>query len=190
MEILKQDKFILDATAGYRQIWFDKNNPHTLYLDQRSGIEIIEDIKKHKLNRKKPRPSKKLLDLSNTVKGDFRKTNYPSESFKLIVWDPPYYTNNKSKTSWMYLYFGALEPETWQSDLKQGANELFRLLVPYGILIFKWNNKQIPVKDVLKLFPVRPLFGQRLNNIGSEKKVKKHSTFWLCFMKFPTVGDK
>lgn len=33
------DKFILDATAGFRQMWFNKQHPNTVYLDQRPECE-------------------------------------------------------------------------------------------------------------------------------------------------------
>ena len=35
--------------------------------------------------------------------------------------------------------------------IRQGFKECFRVLKPNGTLIFKWNEVQFPVKDVLKL---------------------------------------
>ena len=46
------------------------------------------------------------------------------------------------------------------------------LLEPGGFLIFKWNEDQVKVTEVARLFPVQPLFGQR----GGK-------THWLVFMK-------
>ena len=54
-----------------------------------------------------------------------------------------------------------------------------RVLHPYGVLIFKWSEDQISTADILKLFPVQPLFGNR-----------RGRAIWLTFMKFPSEeGD-
>ncbi len=47
-----------------------------------------------------------------------------------------------------------------------------RVLKPNGMLIFKWNEDQIKLKDVLKCFSQSPLFGN-----------KRSKTHWLVFMK-------
>mgnify|MGYP001645097184 FL=1 len=49
-----------------------------------------------------------------------------------------------------------------------------RVLMDYGVLIFKWSEDQINTGDVLKLLPVQPLFGNR-----------RGKTIWMVFMKFP-----
>ena len=72
----------------------------------------------------------------------------------------------------VYPEYGKLNKETWRDDLKQGFDECFRVLEPGGFLIFKWNEDQVKVTEVAKLFPVQPLFGQR----GGK-------THWLVFMK-------
>ena len=48
------------------------------------------------------------------------------------------------------------------------------MLDDYGVLIFKWNEEQIALKDILKCFEKRPLFG--------DKRAKTH---WLVFMRIP-----
>jgi hypothetical protein len=58
------DKFILDATAGFRMMWLNKKHPNTIYLDQRPECEP-------------------------DIVGDFRDLKqFPDESFRLIVFDP------------------------------------------------------------------------------------------------------
>lgn len=47
-----------------------------------------------------------------------------------------------------------------------------RVLDKYGTLIFKWNEEQIKLKEILKLIDYKPLFG--------DKRAKTH---WLVFMK-------
>jgi SAM-dependent methyltransferase len=41
--------------------------------------------------------------------------------------------------------YGRLNKETWRDDLRAGFAEAFRVLRPHGVLIFKWNETQIPV---------------------------------------------
>ena len=74
--------------------------------------------------------------------------------------------------SWMKAKYGQLNRETWQDDLRRGFAECFRVLMPHGVLVFKWNEEQVRINDVLKLAPVAPLFGQRAGK-----------THWLVFMK-------
>ena len=66
--------------------------------------------------------------------------------------------------------------KTWRDDLKAGFAECFRVLKPEGVLIFKWNETRIPIKEVLSLAPVRPLFGNR----ATGQNLKTH---WIVFMK-------
>ena len=57
--------------------------------------------------------------------------------------------------------YGALDPETWQEDLRLMFRECFRVLKPYGVLIFKWNEVQISLSKILKLCDEKPLFGNK-----------------------------
>jgi len=65
--------------------------------------------------------------------------------------------------------------DDWQDDLRRGFAECFRVLKPYGTLIFKWNEIQIPVRDILALTDQKPLFGH--------KSGKRADTHWITFMK-------
>ncbi len=46
---------------------------------------------------------------------------------------------------------------------------------PHGTLIFKWNETQVKVREVLECATHPPLFG---NTAG-----KKNGTHWMAFMK-------
>jgi SAM-dependent methyltransferase len=70
--------------------------------------------------------------------------------------------------------YGVLDRTTWQADLRKGFAECFRVLKPSGVLVFKWNEHDIPLKEVLALTPHRPLFGH-----PSGKASKTH---WVAFM--------
>lgn len=76
-------------------------------------------------------------------------------------------------TGYQQIKYGALYFD-WKDMLHRGFSECFRVLEPGGVLIFKWNETDIPVKEILKLTPVKPLFGNR-----SGKASKTH---WICFM--------
>ena len=161
MEI--ENKFILDACCGGREFWFDKHQDNTLYID------IREAPKGHI----KFRPNQHIKpDLIM----DFRDLKFPDKTFKLVVFDPPH-LKTLTKTSVMYKKYGCLNNDTWRYDLGKGFEECWRVLQDYGILIFKWCDAEIMLKDVLKVFKQEPLFG---HNTGSKSKTR-----WLCFMKIP-----
>lgn len=161
---MKEDKkFILDACCGGRMFWFDKHHPNTLYIDQRIAKK---GHRKHRHNH----------EVKPDIVMDFRELKFPDNKFKLVVWDPPH-MKTLGETSDMRKTFGCLNTETWQSDLTRGFKECWRVLEEHGILIFKWCETEINLKEVLKLFPETPLFG---HSTGSKEKTK-----WLCFMKIP-----
>ncbi len=159
-----ENKFILDACCACKAFWYNKNHPNTLYID------IREEKKGFVKQRKK-------LEVKPDYIMDFRKMDFPDKSFKLVVWDPPH-MRTLGQTSMFRKKFGCLNVETWPKDLKQGFDECWRVLEDYGVLIFKWNDCEIPFESVLKLFKVKPLFGSVLKN-------KMNSTHWVCFMKIP-----
>ena len=181
---MTDEKFILDATAGFRMMWFDKNQENTVYLDKRNDEQIRKDAEDFGNNR--GRKLFKTLDRKNpTVEGNFCKTPYSDESFRLIVWDPPHLIGSNSRRFQQGLTFGVLQAETWQSELTHGFLELWRLLKPYGVLIFKWHDSSLDYKRILKLFHTKPLFGQITSNRYPKSAKKTRHTFWFCFMKIP-----
>lgn len=152
-------KKILDACCGSRMFWFDKENPDVLFVDNREENHILCDGRKLEI-----KPDKIM---------DFRDLKIPNNYFKLVVFDPPH-MNSLGKNSWMAKKYGVLN-ETWQEDIKSGFSECMRVLEPNGILIFKWNETQIKVSEILKLIDYKPLFGH--------KSGKLSNTHWMCFMK-------
>lgn len=172
----KISPFILDACCGGKMFWFDKENSNVLFQDRR----IVEPTKVGKGK------NERVFSCQPDVLGDFRSMEYKNETFKLVVFDPPHLTS-LGKNSYMAVKYGRLDKLTWQQDLQKGFNESFRVLEYNGILIFKWNEFDIKLKDVLKLSPYRPLFGH-----PSGKAMKTH---WVCFMKInenllPRTTDK
>lgn len=163
-------KFILDACCGPKNMWFDKHQPNTLYID----------IRKEELGYNK---HDKQDSVEPDLVMDFRDLKLPDKSFKLIVCDPPH-MKTLGKTSMFRKKYGCLNAETWQVDLKRGFKEMFRVLEDYGILLLKWNDTEINYKKVLELCPYKPLV---MNVVSSRPKTDKR-TSWFCFMKIPK-GD-
>lgn len=105
---------------------------------------------------------------------DFRKLPLKDNTFSLVVFDPPHFTTLGEK-SYMGQKYGRLNSKTWREDLRLGFAECFRVLKPNGVLIFKWNEHDILLREVLALTPRKPLFGH-----PSGKMQKTH---WVAFMK-------
>ena len=154
-------KFILDACCGSRMFWFDKENPSVLFSDIRTESHVLCDGR--------------TLKIQPNVEADFRAMPFPENSFKLVVFDPPH-LKSLGKNSWMAKKYGVLN-QTWQSDIKAGFDECMRVLEPHGILIFKWNENQIKVKEIIDIIETQPLFGHT-----SGKQAKP---IWMAFMKMP-----
>jgi SAM-dependent methyltransferase len=159
---------ILDACCGGRQFWFDKENPNVLFADQRvMEPKIVGSGKDARI--RKCLPDKVM---------DFRNMDIADQTFKLVVFDPPHLFLGEN--SYMAQSYGRLDKQTWKDDISKGFSECFRVLKDEGILIFKWNECDVPLKEVLKLTPYKPLFGH-----PSGKAQKTH---WVCFMKLPFNG--
>ncbi len=141
--------------------WFNKHHPSAIYID----------FRKERKGLVKERPN---FEVQPDEIMDFRALEYPDNSFKLVVFDPPH-LKTLTKTSMLRKKYGCLNAETWQADLRKGFKECWRVLDNLGVLIFKWNESEISLKKVLKLFPQKPLFGHPTNT--------KNTTHWCCFMK-------
>ncbi len=159
---LSEGKAILDACCGPKYFWFDKSNPDVLFTDIREEQHITGTGKNRRVRTVKPD------EIS-----DFRNMRYADESFKMVVFDPPHLFLGEN--SYMSKIYGKLDKRTWEEDLRLGFSECFRVLKNDGFLIFKWNESDVPLKEVLKLTDHQPLFGH-----PSGKSQKTH---WICFMK-------
>ena len=150
---------VIDVCCGSKMFWFNKNNPNTVFMDIREFEDTLCDGRK--------------LIIKPDVVGDFKDIPFPDNTFKLAVFDPPHLIN-LGENSWMAKKYGRLQ-EGWQNDIKQGFEECMRVLEPHGILVFKWNEEQIKVKDILAAINYKPLFGDR-----------RSKTLWMVFMKNAT----
>ena len=116
------------------------------------------------------------LEIKPDFDFDFRQLGFDDKSFKLVVFDPPHLKTGGEK-GWQVKKYGKLGQD-WQSDIRKGFDECFRVLDKNGILIFKWNETQIKVSEILAIISQQPLFGH--------KSGKNSKTHWLCFMKLPS----
>lgn len=156
---------VLDACCGSRMFWFDRNDDRAVFGDQRRETHTLKD--------KSSKGGSRELIIDPDVLMDFRDMPFPAGTFSLVVFDPPHLIDCGPK-SWLALKYGKLRND-WREDLRAGFAECFRVLKPEGTLIFKWNEDQIRVSEILKLTDAKPLFGNRCG-----KTAKSH---WLVFMK-------
>lgn len=161
---------ILDATCGGRTIWLDdnKNRDDTLYIDRREKPPgfLGQDGRTYSIEPDEIQ--------------DFRDLPHESESFDLIVFDPPHKKLSDGMQSLdgiMNKAYGALDAETWQQDISDGFDELWRVLRPGGTLVFKFADSDIQFRRVIDLAPKEPLFGTTTNNR------KTTETRWFVFYK-------
>ncbi|MCK9598626.1 MAG: class I SAM-dependent methyltransferase [Sphaerochaeta sp.] len=160
-------KRILDACCGGKMFWFNKNHPDVLFVDNR----VME---KQVIWRGKDGEQRQFEVKPDAVM-DFRALDLPDGHFSLVVFDPPHLMTRNGKMGWMGKKYGSLDRVTWRDDLTLGFRECFRVLKPGGVMVFKWSEAEIPLSEVLKLTPERPLFGHPSG--------KAQGTHWVTFMK-------
>lgn len=158
------EKTILDVCCGSRMFWFDRNDERVIFCDKRAERHMLKD---------KTVPSGRELIISPNIQSDFTALPFPSNYFRMVVFDPPHF-DTSGPESWIRKKYGTLEGN-WRAMLASGFDECFRVLAPSGTLIFKWSSVQIPLSEILKLTSVPPLFGHRSG--------KASLTHWVAFMK-------
>ncbi|MDN5786511.1 class I SAM-dependent methyltransferase [Pseudorhodobacter sp.] len=156
---------VLDACCGSRMFWFDRLDDRAVFGDHRRETHTLTD--------KSSKGGSRELTISPDLLLDFRALPFPSDRFNLVVFDPPHLVRN-GRSGWLAKKYGKLGAD-WRDDLRSGFAECFRVLQPHGTLIFKWNEHEIPVRDILALTDHKPLFGNRCG-----KTAKSH---WIVFMK-------
>lgn len=157
---------VLDPCCGGRMMWLDKQHPDVVFGDRRSETLTVTD-RSHGNAR-----GTRTLRIEPDTLIDFRALPYPDGAFKLVAFDPPHLVRAGPR-SWLAAKYGKLS-DNWRDDLRAGFAECFRVLATDGVLIFKWNETQIKVGEVLALTSEQPLFG----HISGRKGL----THWLVFM--------
>lgn len=148
-------------------MWFDRQHPDVVFGDKRSETITVTDRSHGNAS------GTRTLRIEPDTLIDFRALPYQDDSFKLVAFDPPH-LERAGPRSWLAAKYGKLS-DNWRDDLRMGFAECFRVLATDGVLVFKWNETQVKVRDVLALTPVQPLFGHPTG--------RKGLTHWLVFMK-------
>ena len=164
-KVVKPNATVLDVCCGSRMFWFDRDDDRAIFLDKRSETHTLKDSSTRKGTRE--------LNISPDLQGDFTDLPFADCTFRIVVFDPPHLIRS-GDASWLAKKYGKLEGD-WKAELQRAFAECFRVLVPGGTLVFKWNEYQIKVSEILALTPERPLFGNR-----SGRSSKTH---WIVFQK-------
>jgi SAM-dependent methyltransferase len=145
--------------------YFDKDDARVLFIDKREET--------HELRDKSSAGGFRKLEIRPDLIADFTALPFRDETFALVVFDPPHLKNNGS-TGWLAKKYGKL-PDDWRTELRKGFAECFRVLRPEGTLIFKWNENDIALNEILALTEHKPLLG---NKYG-----KNFNSHWVVFFK-------
>jgi hypothetical protein len=140
-------------------MWLDRAHADVVFGDIRTEEHILCDGR--------------TLTIDPDIEMDFRALPFDDGVFSLVAFDPPH-LHTAGPKSWMAAKYGKLWFD-WRNDLRKGFEECFRVLHPDGVLVFKWNETQVKVSEVIGLAPHKPLFG----HISGRKGL----THWLVFMK-------
>ena len=158
---IDKEKKILDICCGLRAMWFNKNHPNAIYCDKRIRPKGFDDF----------RPNFSVIP---DIQTEWSNLPFPNDFFHLVVMDPPHIIT-KEDSHRMVKYYGHLEKDSWETDIKTGFDEAWRVLKPNGILVFKWSEASIKKKHLLSVLQREPLFGH-----PNGSRVPCH---WLTFMK-------
>ena len=158
---------VLDPCCGSRMMWLDRHRPDTIFGDRRHETITVTD-------RSHGNPGgTRTLSIEQDTLMDFRALPFADGSFKLVAFDPPHLVTAGPR-SWLAAKYGKLGKD-WRDDLRAGFAECLRVLDADGVMVFKWNETQVKVSEVLALAPIPPLFGHLSGRVGL--------THWLVFMK-------
>lgn len=145
--------------------WFDREDSRAVFVDKSK--------ESHRLTDCSSKGGSRSLIINPDIQADFTALPFPDGQFSLVAFDPPHISKSGRK-SWLAKKYGTLGGN-WREELRKGFAECFRVLKPTGTLIFKWNEYETPVSQILALTEERPLFGNRCG-----KHSKSH---WIVFMK-------
>jgi SAM-dependent methyltransferase len=167
---------ILDPACGGKMFYFNKHDPRVLFGDIRKIKTKLCDGRD--------------FEVSPDIQLDFTNLPFPNESYYMVIFDPPHLLRNTGKskfadiygslnekavpTGYQHIKYGALYSD-WRDLISRGFTECFRVLKPNGTLIFKWNETDIKVSEILALTDQKPVIGQRCG--------KTAKTHWLVFFK-------
>lgn len=137
---------ILDPCCGSKMFYYDKDCPIVTFGD-------IRELDTHLCDGRS-------LCIKPDVLLDVTNLDFDDCEFDVVVFDPPHLIN-AGDNSWLKLKYGSLNKNEYRKWLKTAFSECFRVLKQNGIMIFKWNECQVPFNTSIAQSPYRPLLGDK-----------------------------
>lgn len=151
--------FILDPCCGSKMFYYDKESDVVMFGDIRELHTKLCDGRELHIQ------PDKLMDATD-MKG------IEDNTFSCVIFDPPHLVQ-VGESSWLAQKYGHL-PLLWEEWMNKAFAECFRVLKPGGMLLFKWNEEDIPHRAVLRCaLPYKPIAGD-----------KTGKTRWTFFCKY------
>lgn len=92
-----------------------------------------------------------------TVRGDFTHLPFKTEAFETVLFDPPHCIDSRNTLFGTFPQMGGLGPhlatfkygayhsmKELRESVRDGIREAYRILIPRGMMIFKWSNSEKP----------------------------------------------
>ncbi len=111
------------------------------------------------------------IEIDPDIQSDWKHIPFADETFDLVVFDPPHLVR-AGKTSWLAKKYGTIDLMGWPNEFHKAFQEIMRVMKPTGVMVFKWNEDQIPIKEVFKAFGKQPIVGDM-----------RSKTKWSVFIK-------
>jgi len=176
---------ILDATAGNRTMWINKESDNIIYIDMETQLERPPNI---------------------FCKNDI--TPFRDKTFDTIFYDPPhswgnighYHTYPRRTKEYFEKWHDTAIPRYYGWDKYKSATELVlhivkaqeefgRILKDEGLLWLKWNEMSISLYRILSLLNSWQLL-LKLYITDPSQTAGKHKTYWLCMEKHKEKGSQ
>ena len=140
---------ILDATCGGRMMWWDKSHPDVLFVDRRvvpPGAKVQQP----------------LWNVEPDLLADYRALPFSDNSFDMVVFDPPHMNSNtRGTTGIMAMTYGTI---TDLDEVVAGLHECLRVASSW--VVFKWNDADWTIGEIIERSGINPLFGHRTAKSG------------------------
>lgn len=158
---------VLDAAAGNRRIWPNKNPPYTVFMDMEIRLAVPPDIF-----------------------ADFKYCPFRDKVFDCVIFDPPFHWRNDEK--WMFFNpdykktFGGTPSSHY--GLFKSRNDLIRNIANAqkefqrisDRLCFKWGEGYFSLWRIMSLF--RDWTVVLKKNWKSKGYQKQSKTWWVTFI--------
>jgi hypothetical protein len=144
---------ILDMSAGYRAIWFNRLHPDTVFVDIRPQV-------------------------SPTVIANTEILPFPNNVFDLVVFDPPHVVNGRG--SKMGETYGSFLADEIKQTIQKSSAEAYRCSTGNALMAFKWNDHDVRLGRLIDLMEGwEPLFGHQV----ATRHKHRSSTYWVLLHK-------